>query len=37
MIEFIHPVSGVTVSLAAPVPDETLWRALEEQASIGEG
>lgn len=28
-IEFIHPVSGQQISLTAPVPDDTLWKALE--------
>lgn len=28
-IEFVHPVSGNTISLTAPVPDDPLWRALE--------
>lgn len=31
-IEFIHPVSGTRISLTAPVPDDNLWRALEEDA-----
>lgn len=28
-IRFIHPVSGETVDLTAPVPDERLWKSLE--------
>ena len=28
-IEFIHPVSKVSISIIAPVPDDTLWRELE--------
>lgn len=27
-IHFIHPVSGITVDVTAPVPDEALWKAL---------
>lgn len=29
-LEFIHPVSGKEISLTAPVPDDTLWKALAE-------
>lgn len=29
-IEFIHPVSHEQVSITAPVPDDKLWKALEE-------
>lgn len=29
-IEFVHPVSGKPIDLTAPVPDDTLWRALAE-------
>lgn len=32
-IEFIHPVSGKEISLTAPVPDDPLWRALEQSAA----
>lgn len=32
-IEFVHPVSGKTISLTAPVPDDTLWQALASQAT----
>ncbi len=32
-IEFVHPVSGQKISLTAPVPDDTLWKALEESAA----
>jgi 23S rRNA pseudouridine1911/1915/1917 synthase len=28
-IEFIHPVSKVSISIIAPVPEDTLWRELE--------
>lgn len=27
-IHFVHPVSGVTVDVTAPVPDDALWQAL---------
>ena len=27
-IEFVHPVSHQTISITAPVPDDTLWQAL---------
>ena len=30
-IEFVHPVSKQLISITAPVPDETLWRAMENQ------
>ena len=30
-IEFIHPVSKMPISITAPVPDDALWQALEEQ------
>ncbi len=36
-VRFIHPVTGETVTLTAPVPGETLWRALEEMALLAEG
>lgn len=29
-IEFIHPVSKIPVSVKAPVPDDTLWKAFAE-------
>ncbi|MDE6489931.1 MAG: RluA family pseudouridine synthase [Muribaculaceae bacterium] len=32
-IEFIHPVSGKEISLTAPVPDDPLWKALEQAAA----
>ena len=32
-IEFVHPVSGKTISLTAPVPDDPLWHALEESVN----
>ncbi|MDE6575278.1 MAG: RluA family pseudouridine synthase [Muribaculaceae bacterium] len=31
-ISFIHPVSGKHIDVTAPVPDEKLWKALEEIA-----
>lgn len=31
-IEFIHPVSKQPISIVAPVPEDTLWQALERQA-----
>lgn len=30
-IEFIHPVSKQPISITAPVPEDTLWKLLEEQ------
>lgn len=30
-IEFIHPVSKQPISIIAPVPEDTLWKLLEEQ------
>ena len=30
-IEFVHPVSKLPISITAPIPDETLWKALEQQ------
>ncbi len=30
-ISFIHPVSGKEINVTAPVPDDVLWHALEEQ------
>ncbi len=32
MVEFTHPVSGAPVRVTAPVPDETLWRIMEDLA-----
>ncbi len=32
-ISFIHPVSGKEIDLTAPVPDERLWRELEQAAA----
>jgi 23S rRNA pseudouridine1911/1915/1917 synthase len=32
-IEFIHPVSKQPIVLDAPVPDDTLWHALESQVA----
>lgn len=32
-IEFTHPVSGISIDLTAPVPDEPLWKALEAGTS----
>lgn len=31
-IEFIHPVSKQQLSIIAPVPDDALWHALEQQS-----
>ena len=31
-IRFIHPVSKEPVDLTAPVPDDPLWKALEQAA-----
>ena len=28
LVEFIHPVSGIQVSVTAPVPDEKIWKLL---------
>ena len=30
-IEFVHPVSKLPMSIIAPVPEDTLWKALEQQ------
>ena len=30
-IEFVHPVSKLPMSITAPVPEDTLWKALEQQ------
>ena len=30
-IEFVHPVSKLPISITAPVPEDTLWKALEHQ------
>lgn len=30
-IEFVHPVSKLPISITAPVPEDTLWKALEQQ------
>ena len=30
-IEFVHPVSKLPISITASVPDDTLWRALEQE------
>lgn len=27
-VEFVHPVSGKTISVSAPIPDDNLWRAI---------
>ena len=35
-IEFIHPVTGEALKLTAPVPEETLWRALEQKVLLAE-
>jgi 23S rRNA pseudouridine1911/1915/1917 synthase len=31
-IEFVHPVSKLPISITAPVPNDTLWQALEKDA-----
>ena len=31
-IEFVHPVSKQEISIMAPVPDDKLWRAMEQQS-----
>lgn len=30
-IQFVHPVSHMDINVSAPVPDDNLWRALEEK------
>ena len=30
-IEFVHPVSKLPIFITAPVPEDTLWKALEQQ------
>ena len=30
-VEFVHPVSKLPMSITAPVPEDTLWKALEQQ------
>ncbi len=32
-IRFIHPVSGIEIDVTAPVPDDTLWHVLEQNAA----
>ncbi len=32
-IKFVHPVSGKEIDVTAPVPDDTLWKALEQNAN----
>lgn len=32
-IQFIHPVSGKEIDVVAPVPDDNLWKSLEESAT----
>lgn len=32
-IEFVHPVSHITVSVTAPVPDEGVWKAFKDRDS----
>ena len=34
-LSFTHPVSKETVSVTAPVPEDTLWKSFEEAGSIG--
>jgi 23S rRNA pseudouridine1911/1915/1917 synthase len=31
-IEFVHPVSKLPIAITAPVPNDTLWHALEKDA-----
>ena len=31
-LEFVHPVSKQLITITAPVPDDALWRGLEQQA-----
>ena len=33
-IEFVHPVSKLPISITAPVPDDALWQALEQQINV---
>ena len=33
-IEFIHPVSKEPISITAPVPEDTLWRSLEQEIQL---
>jgi len=33
-VEFVHPVSGLPVSITAPVPADNLWRSLAEDAGL---
>lgn len=32
-IEFVHPVSHITVSVTAPIPDEGVWKAFKDRDS----
>ena len=32
-IRFTHPVSGIEIDVTAPVPDDTLWHVLEQNAT----
>lgn len=32
-IEFVHPVSHITISVTAPVPDEGVWKAFKDRDS----
>lgn len=32
-IEFTHPVSGIKISLTAPIPNDNLWQALAEKVN----
>lgn len=32
-VQFIHPVSGKTIDLIAPVPSDTLWRSFEDMTA----
>jgi 23S rRNA pseudouridine1911/1915/1917 synthase len=33
-IEFIHPVSKESISITAPVPEDTLWKSLEQEIHL---
>jgi 23S rRNA pseudouridine1911/1915/1917 synthase len=34
-VEFVHPVSKETIFAEAPLPDDTLWQALDPQKQSG--
>mgnify|MGYP003424054520 CR=1 FL=1 len=33
-IEFIHPVSKLPIAITAPIPEDTLWRTLENNIPL---